>query len=263
MRPSGMQEDLTGWFASYTAKFLPDENIRLKIDHTHRVCQLSTELATYLTLEPGSRELCFLCALLHDVGRFEQYSRYGTFSDARSEDHASLSVRLIEEMDILSMLSPYEKKSVIEAIAVHNKALIPAGLSPVALLLARILRDADKLDIYHILAAYYSGPEHNSALQLENEDTPGISPEVYEAIMGSRIVLSEHVRNLNDFKFLQLAWVFDLNYPFTAGRLIDQGYVASIIRTLSDEDLDPRLFEIIEETLKKQRLLPAEELRSI
>lgn len=260
---SDMIGDLTDWFDAYTGKFLPAENISLKIDHTHRVCRISTELATDLALEQKSRDLCFLCALLHDVGRFEQYSRYGTFSDARSENHAALSVRLIKEWDLLSGLSEHERTCVLDSIAVHNRALIPAGLSPDALLQARVLRDADKLDIFHILADYYTGSEHNSALQLENEESPGISPEVHEAIMASRIVLSEHVRNLNDFKFLQLAWVFDLNYPFTAEKILEEGYVKTIIGTIIDQELDPGLFGIIERSLRSQTRHAAGARRSI
>ena len=36
-------------------------------------------------------------ALLHDVGRFEQYKRYGTFNDRKSVNHAALGVEIMKK----------------------------------------------------------------------------------------------------------------------------------------------------------------------
>ena len=40
-------------------------------------------------------------ALLHDAGRFQQYAEYKTFSDALSEDHAELGVKVIQNSGLL------------------------------------------------------------------------------------------------------------------------------------------------------------------
>ena len=44
------------------------------------------------------RRQCWLTAgLLHDVGRFPQYSMYGTFFDSASVDHGCLGAEIITE----------------------------------------------------------------------------------------------------------------------------------------------------------------------
>ena len=40
-------------------------------------------------------DLAWLTGLLHDIGRFEQVRRYGTFNDAKSIDHGKLGVEIL------------------------------------------------------------------------------------------------------------------------------------------------------------------------
>ena len=41
-------------------------------------------------MDAADVDLAWLLGMLHDVGRFEQLRRYGTFIDADSTDHAQL-----------------------------------------------------------------------------------------------------------------------------------------------------------------------------
>lgn len=69
-------------FESYTAKYnAQDPKIQLKILHTYRVASLCERIAESLSLSKEECTLAWLCGMLHDVGRFEQIRRYGTFSD--------------------------------------------------------------------------------------------------------------------------------------------------------------------------------------
>ena len=52
--------------------------------------------------------LAEIMALFHDIGRFEQYKQYRTFSDYRSEDHAALGVKVIKANRILNGFEPAE-----------------------------------------------------------------------------------------------------------------------------------------------------------
>ena len=82
------REKIKQTFASYTEKYDPDDpKIKLKINHTYRVADLSERIAATV---PGSdADLTWLAGMLHDIGRFEQVRRYGTFLDGKSVDHAA------------------------------------------------------------------------------------------------------------------------------------------------------------------------------
>ena len=85
-------------FAEYTSHYnAADPKVKLKIDHTYRVAALCERIANSLSLPPQDVDLAWLCGLLHDVGRFEQLRRYGTFIDAKSIDHALMSVTVLFE----------------------------------------------------------------------------------------------------------------------------------------------------------------------
>ena len=70
-------------FRVYTAGYDPENTmIRLKIEHTFRVADLCGRIAGSLGMAGGPLDLAWFLGLLHDIGRFEQVRRYGTFFDA-------------------------------------------------------------------------------------------------------------------------------------------------------------------------------------
>lgn len=85
-------------FAAYTDRYdSSDGKIKLKIDHTYRVADICERIAKSLSLSGKDIDLAWLLGMLHDIGRFEQLKRYGTFSDAQSIDHAHFGVELLYE----------------------------------------------------------------------------------------------------------------------------------------------------------------------
>ena len=66
------------------------EKIELKIKHTMRVKKISKDLAESLNLSKEDVDLAEYCGLLHDIARFEQWKRYGTYDDLKSIDHGNL-----------------------------------------------------------------------------------------------------------------------------------------------------------------------------
>ena len=70
-------------FADYVRPYnAADPKVRLKIAHTERVAALCERIARSEGWSEPEICLGWLCGLLHDVGRFEQLRRYGTFNDA-------------------------------------------------------------------------------------------------------------------------------------------------------------------------------------
>ena len=65
-------------FQEYTDRYDSSRDmIRLKIEHTYRVCGLCQQIARSLELPEEEVDIAWLTGLLHDVGRFEQQRVYG------------------------------------------------------------------------------------------------------------------------------------------------------------------------------------------
>jgi len=232
------QEILPGlktWFKDYTRRFSSDEpvvqeSMDLKTDHTRRVCEAIVKIGESLDLSREDLCLAEAAALLHDIGRFEQYSRYRTFSDYRSEDHAALGVKVIKANRVLHDLEPTAAEIIVRVVEYHNRAALPAGEDERCLFFLKLLRDADKVDIWRVVTDYYQNAGHNRnhTLELDLPDGPRISDSVYKALMNGKIVQMADVRTLNDFKLLQIGWIYDINFPLTFQIVRENRYIEMI-----------------------------------
>lgn len=227
--------ELKTWFTEYTKAFqsgTPEDqrNIELKEAHTRRVCGEILDIGDTLGLNGEDLHLAEVMALFHDIGRFEQYTRYGTFSDLKSEDHAILGVKVLRKTGVLEMLGPSTADLIIRCIAYHNRAFLPEDESARCLFFARLLRDADKLDILRVVTDYYQRKtgDRNGAIELGLPDTSDISPEIYMDLLAKKIVKTEYLKTLNDFKLLQMGWVFDVNFSRTFQLILERHYIEMI-----------------------------------
>lgn len=233
--------NINSTFDSYVHTFLDEKNdpkyqnnIILKKDHSERVRREIVELCTDLGIEGRDLDLAEFMGLFHDIGRFEQFHGYGTFRDDVSEDHGALGVRVIQEMGFADHLNDEDRDLFLTAVELHNKARLPEDLPERHLWFAKLLRDADKLDIWKVVTDYYWGREErrNTAIELDLPDTPTVSEAVYQDIMEKKVVDFNHMRNLNDFKLLQLGWVFDLNFSASLRKVSERGYIEKIMGVL-------------------------------
>jgi len=252
-------QNLESWFEVYTRKFHSSEpsttqNIELKKDHTYRVCDEIIRLGKSLRLSPEDLRLAKAAALLHDVGRFEQFNRYQTFNDHKSEDHAQLSLKVLDQENVLKGLDQPSKKIIQDAISYHNRARLPSHETGHSLFFTKLLRDADKLDILYVVTDYYqNSPQHsNQSLELELPDSSFISDEVCNDLMSGKIVDSKHVRNLNDFKLLQMAWIYDINFPATYKLIKERKYLEKIRDVLPDSEKVDLVFTKVKSYLESK-----------
>lgn len=252
--------DLRDWFTGYVRKFYregdPDfqQNIHIKRDHTERVTEEIIYLGKQLGLNEDELNISEIIALFHDIGRFEQYERYQTFSDIRSEDHARLGIRILKEYDTLGMLDKETQKLILCAIEYHNRPFLPVRESEICHFYSRLIRDADKLDIWNVVTGYYQRKDghRNSALELELPDTPGISEEVYHSLINRQIVHSKHVKNINDIKLLQAGWIYDINFEPTFRCVRERGYLETLRKNLPDTEEILGIFKIMDAYMKER-----------
>lgn len=237
--PEFLLPKIKTWFEEYVHRYdsndaVFQENIDLKAEHTRRVCEVIRDIGKSLHLSPKDLYLAEVSGLLHDIGRFEQYQRYRTFADYRSEDHAALGVKVIRENRILDGLDSASAKFLTQAVGCHNKAWLPDGESSRCLFFLKLLRDADKVDIWRIVTEYYrdSSNNRNMTIELDLPDIDHISPPVYNALMGGRLVQMSDLKTLQDFKLLQIGWIFDVNFPRTFQIVRENKYLEAIRNAL-------------------------------
>ncbi|MGD2030731.1 MAG: HD domain-containing protein [Desulfobacterales bacterium] len=230
---------LKSWFADYVAGFYTDDPknifaIRLKERHTERVCENIIMLGNALRLSDREMILAETMGLFHDIGRFKQYAVYETFNDMISENHAKLGLREMAKHNVLAVCTTDEKRWITKAIAYHNTASIPEDEDEKTLFYIRLLRDADKLDIWKVVIDHYRAPDNpsNSILEIGLPDDPACSPQILSAIREGRIALMKDLKTLNDFKLLQISWVFDLNFAPSFRAVKTREYIEQIEATL-------------------------------
>jgi hypothetical protein len=253
MEPNEL-EHLKGWFAAYCRDFYTEDeadnrNFSLKEIHTQHVCENMNLLTGSLKLPPNERITAEAIALFHDVGRFEQYRRHSTFRDAISENHAALGVKILKEESVLVKVPEEERRSIYLAISLHNVFRVPSSINGRDLLFTRLIRDADKLDIWRIFVEYYMQPETEraSAVGLGFPDQPGCSPEVLDCLERREMVNLSTLKSLNDFKLLQLSWVFDLNFPASFRLALERGYIDGLAVTLPEDRRVEKALDLIRE----------------
>lgn len=233
---------IRSWFGAFVREYARGDrdlrrNMLLKQSHTNRVCREAIAVGRALRLSPEQLRTIEVIVLLHDVGRFEQYARHRTFSDARSENHAKLTLSILRARRVLDRFDTQTRSLIRRVIAYHNLPRIPAGVKDRSVLLfARLMRDADKLDIWKLVIDYYNAEpdEKNHAISIGLPDTPGISPEVLADVLAGQIVQSKHVRNLNDFKIFQMGWVFDVNFVPTLRAVKRRKYLQRLCAVLPE-----------------------------
>ncbi|MDQ1276135.1 MAG: hypothetical protein QG610_1710 [Euryarchaeota archaeon] len=231
------------WFFEYVNQFSsPDsfiqENIELKIEHTGRVCRNILLLAKSEKISENECMLAEAIALFHDLGRFDQFMKYKTFRDSESENHAILSVNILNKEKVLSCLSAEEENLVLKAVEYHNMMEIPKNIEKESKLyfFSRLIRDADKIDILRLASEEYSDEDKhlNPALELYLPDTKGYSEPILSEILNNRMAKISDMKNRNDVKLLRLSWIFDINFPATFSLLKEYGYLEKIMSSLPD-----------------------------
>lgn len=195
------------YVAGYAARLSEQaEHVRLKRDHSLRVHVLALNIAARVKL-PWLR-LVSVAALLHDLGRFSQLERFGTFRDDLSVDHGQEGARLLAETDFLAPFSPVDVSCVIEVVRQHNKRHLPDDMEPRTRMICEVIRDADKLDIIALaLPRLQPDVPHDPILTLSLTDEPeSWSASVFQAAASGQTPLYADLRVVNDLKILLAAW---------------------------------------------------------
>lgn len=221
-------------FAAYAARYNDrDPKVRLKIDHTYRVAGLCRRIARSLSLPDGEVRLAWLCGLLHDVGRFEQLRRFGTFNDAQSIDHAACGAQvLFEEGHIRDYVADDSEDALLhQAVALHSVYRLPE-LDERTARFCHILRDADKIDILRVNVEVPLEEIYNVSRE-ELYRSP-ITPEVAEAFYAHHTVLRSLKHWPADNTVGHMSLVYELVFPESLRIVQEQGWLDKLMAFASE-----------------------------
>lgn len=227
------REHVKNTFATYTDKYdSSDEKIRLKIEHTYRVAELCDRIADDLGLVGEDKEIAWLLGMLHDVGRFEQVKRYGTFNDANSVDHAQFGADLLFKENLIKEYIPSivdgPKKELIElAIRQHNVYRLPENLTEKEQLFCKIIRDADKVDIFKVNIDVPM--EEIYDVTTEEIKAGLVSEEVMQAFKEKHCVLKSIRKTAVDHLVGHISLAYELEFPVSLKIAVEQGYLIKMM----------------------------------
>ncbi|MBN1780276.1 HD domain-containing protein [bacterium] len=245
-----VQPAIREWFEQYVRPFIDEspavrKQMQLKYDHSYRVMQEMHKLARLMNLKTDEIAFAGILGLLHDIGRFEQYHRYRTFLDRISENHAALGVQILKKGNVFKAVPDDVRELIYFSISCHNVKSISDEIEGNFRFYSQMLRDADKLDIYYLITEYYRDPDpdiHDS-IMLNLPDSPECSVEAVGELMSGNAVSSAHVRTQNDFKLLQMGWIYDVNYPETMLKIVQEKYLEKIRAALPDTAEMDRVYQ--------------------
>lgn len=259
-KPVINRKNVINAFAEYVRNYDPsDEKIKLKINHTYRVAGLCQRIAESLGLSEPDVDIAWLLGMLHDIGRFEQIRRFGTFNDVQSVDHAEFGADLLfkeglirkfaegyyeecelarsgnEEAEQMIKNNEHHNKDtgLLEmAIRQHNKYRVKEDLTERQRMFCDILRDADKVDIFKVNADIPMEIIYD--VTTEELKNGIITKEVLESFYKKETVLKSVRRSAVDHIVGHISLLFELVYKESYRQAKEQGYVYKLLDFKSD-----------------------------
>lgn len=236
-------KDILTRFSDYTNRFFEGSPINaaamdVKRKHCYRVSSFAKRISESLGDQDSIRNLMQVAGLFHDVGRFEQLRQFGTFMDAASVDHGDFGSLIVEKEGFFEGLEASEISILENCIRYHNKLELPTDTDLDHLRYIKLIRDADKLDIFAVLLESYTKPElaANKVVQLGLNDSEDISDSIFESFANGKMPRYEDMRTLNDFKVLNMSWVFDLNYNYSFMKLNENDFLGKLYGTMPQNE---------------------------
>jgi hypothetical protein len=242
------------WFSRYVAAYYGPggegpEAVHIKENHTARTCEEITLIGRDLALAEPDLLLAETAALFHDLGRFLQWRRYGTFNDSKSEDHALLGLAELSRSGIFNRIGAEDAEVVAEAIRHHNVRELPTHLASRPLFFAKLLRDADKLDIWRLVIG-------DGRRQGDGGMSTSYSKEIIVHLRAGRIPDLGLALTAADMRLLRLAWIYDLNFMTSCREVLERRYLSSLFEQLPDteemRELEDRLLSYLQQRVEEK-----------
>ena len=221
-------------FDNYTENFdFSNKTFISKYHHSYRVMENASSIANLLFLSDKDIYLSSIIGLLHDIGIFEN------MKNNTDIDHADAGINyLFDKANILEFEDDTRLYETIKkAIQFHNKYVLPRrGLNKEERLHAKILKDADRIDIL-----YYVGVLKE--IKLNCDDTP-ISSMCDRYFKGHELVPYDMIKSDNDKVLSYLSYVFDLNFDESKTILIKKCILPIFFKNIGENEVLKPYFDM-------------------
>ena len=207
---------------------------QLKLEHTIRVAADARTIASGEGWPETEVRLAEAVGLFHDIARFPQFEQYRSFSDAGTVDHGDLGVQTLNSERLLAGVPAEPCALILHAVQYHNKKDLPRVLTAHEEKHLRLIRDADRLDIFFICwDSIKTGHIHDHPEIIMNIDFYGEpTPEVIEQFERGERIDYRRMKSMADRFILQLSWMHDLSYTATKRLVRERRIIEKFVEVL-------------------------------
>lgn len=254
------RKHITDTFAAYTEQYdTSDGKIKLKIDHTYRVADFCDRIAKSIGLKEEDVDLAWTIGMLHDIGRFEQVKRYGTFIDLESVDHAQFGADLLFREGLIETYFPdlpdtdgmcgrektrhIDMRIIETAIREHSNYRIREGLSDREKMFCNIIRDADKVDILRVNVETPKEVIYN--VTTEELQSAKVADAVMKSFFEEHCILRNIRESAVDNVVGHISLAYELVYPVSRNMVAEQGYLEQLMNFETKNEVTKEQFEKI------------------
>lgn len=224
-------------FDKYVSDFdFKVDGIEYKYYHSYRVQKYSEKISDMLNLGLKDKKLASDIGLLHDIGRFHQLEKYNSFCDKKF-DHADYGAKILFEDNLILNydINKCDYEIVKKAIRNHNKYQIEDGLNERELFFAKLVRDADKIDILNAFSSI-------RVLEICECDEE-ISPSVREEFFNNITVRNVNVKNKNNKIISMLAFLFDINFEVSYRIIKEEDFINKFYDAIKHKEIFKEYFD--------------------
>ena len=212
-------------FNNYYHSFKEDNPMyKSKYDHTFRVVGYAKLISKMLNLNNLDTNKALICALFHDIGRFNEAKLYNDFS-YKKFDHGDEGYKVLKELN-------YNDNIVLLSTKYHNKYSLPDNLDSKTKMFCEITRDTDKLDIMA-----------TQCLVIDKNDQ--INKEIIKDILNGKLVSSQNIHNKTDALLRCISFIFDINFEESFKILLDNKIIENKLKILKDNNDDKMVNKIV------------------
>ncbi len=208
-----------------------------KYIHTLMVVRVMINLCQKMSLNEEDTQLAIYMALFHDLGRFKEVVRQNEFNNLKF-DHGSYSNKILFNDEFIKEFPINEEDYLIirKAIYYHNKKDLGNDLTEREEFFSKLLRDADRIDIFRVLS-------YNDNL-FDGVSSSDILSDFYNGISMSL----KKIKTKGDKVVLRFGFVKIFSFKESFEVLRETGYFQKYVNSINVLEHEQELFnELCEE----------------
>ncbi len=249
------RSDIKNYLKPFLSVHYKDDLYVLRnIIHAEKVVENILILADSLEVSQSERNAAEAIALLHDIGRF--WILHQDQTEKGKYDHAQASIQYLMTNKTFNSLDESIKTNISEVIGNHHLPEISKKDHSSADFYLRLLRDADKLDLWRATTDSLINNKKRSllAMELGLNDKAIITESLCRKILEGGIIGKNETGTFNDYLLYQMSWVFDLNFRKSYQLLNQKQYMRQYYETLPKNDLVFEIYRKIKIHIENQLL---------